>query len=153
MALLQEIIVNIRNLRAELRVDAKRKIPVALYAANGTAAQLSRQNRRAIERLANLSALELATQPLQDDGGAVRALPDFSVKIALADAVDLNSERARVRKEQTALEQELATLARQLENEQFLAKAPAHVVANLRARREECNAHLEKVRETLRKLG
>ncbi|MBI4479441.1 MAG: class I tRNA ligase family protein, partial [Acidobacteria bacterium] len=153
MALLQDIIVNIRNLRAELKVDAKRKIPVEMHAANGAVAQLGSGNREAIERLANLSALRMTTQPLQEEGGALRALPDYSLKIALADAVDFDSERARLKKEQQKLEQELATLARQLDNEQFLAKAPAQVVANLRARREEVAAQLAKAQETLRKIG
>ncbi|MBI3933340.1 MAG: class I tRNA ligase family protein, partial [Acidobacteria bacterium] len=153
MALLQDIIVNIRNLRAELKVESKRKIPVEMYAANGAVAQLSGANRQAIERLSNLSGLHLTSQPLQEAGGALRALPDYSLKIALANAVDLDAERARLRKEQQKLEQELATLARQLNNEQFLAKAPAPVVANLRARREEVTAQHEKVVETLRKIS
>ena len=153
MALLQDIIVNIRNLRAELKVDSKRKIPVEMFAANGAVAQLGNGNREAIERLANLSALRMTTQPLREEGGALRALPDFSLKISLADAVDLDSERARLRKEQQKLEKELASLTGQLANVQFVAKAPAQVVANLRARREEVTAQLAKVQETLRKLG
>jgi valyl-tRNA synthetase len=153
MALLQEIIVNIRNLRAELKVDAKRKIPVELYTSNGAVRQLIGANRLAIERLANLSALQLATQPLCEDGGAVRALPDFSVKIAIADAVDLDSERARLQKEVQKLEQELASLRRQLENDQFLAKAPPPVVSNMQNRCEEVTAQLNKALESLRKLG
>ena len=83
----------------------------------------------------------------------MRALPDYSLKIALADAVDLDSERARLRKEQQKLEKEFASLNSQLDNKQFVSKAPAKVVDNLRMRRDEVNAQLAKVQETLRKLG
>jgi valyl-tRNA synthetase len=152
MSLLQEVIVNIRNMRAEMKVDARRKIPVDLYAPNGTLAQLATRQRPAIERLANLSALRLTSQPLQEDGGVLRSLPEFSLRIALADAVDVEAERTRLQKEEQKLEQELGNLKNQLGNEQFLAKAPGAIVANLRKRSGECAAHLQKVRETLRKL-
>ena len=153
MALLQEIIVNIRNLRAELKVDAKRKIPVELHASDGAVLKLISENRQAIERLGNLSALQMSEQPLGEEGGALRARPDFTLKIALADAVDLEAERARLRKEQQKLEKELASLTGQLGNEQFTSKAPAQVVGNMRARRDEVAAQLAKVQETLRQLG
>jgi valyl-tRNA synthetase len=153
MALLQEIIVNIRNMRAEMRVDAKRKIPVELYAGNGNVKQLGAGYRQAIERLANLSALNLAAEPLREEGGAVRALPDFALRIALADAVDLEAERSRLQKEQQKLEKELGSLKGQLENQQFLSKAPPAVVAALRQRQQECSAQREKVMESLRKLA
>jgi valyl-tRNA synthetase len=153
MTLLQDIIVNIRNLRAELKVDAKRKVPVEIHSVNGAVAELASANRQAIERLASVSSLQLTSNPLKDDGGALRALPEYSLKIALADAVDIDSERARLRKEQQKLEQELATLARQLDNDQFLAKAPAKVIDNLRARRDEVTTQVGKVQETLSKLG
>jgi valyl-tRNA synthetase len=153
MALLQEIIVNIRNLRAELKVDAKRKIPVDLHASDGGVAKLVGDSRQAIERLANLSALQMIAQPLREEGGALRARPEFTLKISLADAVDLDAERARLRKEQQKLEKELASLTGQLANEQFTSKAPAQVVGNMRAKRDEIAAQLAKVQKTLRQLG
>ena len=72
MNLLQEIIVNIRNMRAEMRVDAKRKIPVELYATDGNVGRLSERYHHAIERLANLSSLKLEPAPLSAEGGVVR---------------------------------------------------------------------------------
>jgi valyl-tRNA synthetase len=153
MALLQDIIVNIRNLRAELKVDARKKIPVEIYSVNGTVAQLAATNRQAIERLASVSPLQLTSKPLNEEGGALRALPDYSLKITLADAVDLDAERARLRKELQKLEKEFVSLRNQLDNEQFIAKAPVNVVENLRARREEVTVQVAKMQETLRKLG
>src|ERR1035437_7223395 len=93
--LLQEIIVYIRNMRAEMRVDAKRKIPVELYAANGSVGLLGGRYRQAIERLGNLSALKLSASPLNAEGGALRSLPDYTLKISLKEAVDLRDGRVR----------------------------------------------------------
>ena len=153
MNLLQEIIGNIRNMRAEMRVDAKRKIPVELYAANGNVSRLSGQYSQAIERLANLSALQLVAEPLTTEGGAVRSLPGFAVKIALQDAVDLEAERNRLKKEEEKLQRDRNAVSARLQNQQFLSKAPKDVVESLRQRKKELDLKYSKVTETLQNLN
>ncbi len=152
MNLLQEIIGNIRNMRAEMRVDARRKIPVALHAANGNVSRLSGEYKQAIERLANLSALNLVDDPLTSEGGAVRSLPEFALKIALKDAVDIEAERERLLREEQKLQRDLNALNGQLKNEQFLSKAPAKVVESMRQRHSELTVRRSKVSETLQNL-
>ncbi|MCZ6489318.1 MAG: valine--tRNA ligase [Acidobacteria bacterium] len=153
MNLLQEIIGNIRNMRAEMRVDAKRKIPVELYAANGNVSRLSGQYSQAIERLANLSALQLVAEPLTTEGGTVRSLPEFAVKIALNDAVDLEAERNRLKKEEEKLQRDRNAVSARLQNQQFLSKAPKDVVESLRQRKKELDLKYSKVTETLQNLN
>jgi valyl-tRNA synthetase len=153
MNLLQEIIVNIRNMRAEMRVDAKRKIPVELYAADGNVGRLSARFRQAIERLANLSTLKLEPEPVTSEGGVVRSLAEFALKISSKDALDVEAERGRLLKEQQKLLRDLAGLEAQLGNEQFLSRAPEKVVESLRQRRTELTVQHSKVTETLEKLG
>ena len=150
---LQELIGNIRNMRAEMRVDARRRIPVELHPAGDGMAQLGSRNRHAIERLSTLSSLNIVADPLTSKGGIVRALPGFSLKISHKDAVDLKAERSRLRREKEKLEREMTALGGRLANEQFLAKAPPVVVQNLRQRREDFSSQLRKVVETLEQLG
>ncbi len=152
MGLLQEIIINIRNMRAEMKVDAKRKIPVEFHAAHPETANLAAGYAEPVERLANLSELRITDHPLVEGGGVIRSLPGYALKISIADAVDPEAEKVRLAKEQLKIEKELGSLAGQLQNEQFLAKAPAHVVDNLRQRREECLAQLKKNQDSLSKL-
>ena len=150
---LQEMIGNIRNMRAEMRVDARRKIPVELHPVADGVAQLGAGYRQAIERLANLSALHIVGDPLTSEGGVVRALPEFSLKISHKDAVDVEAERSRLVREKEKLERDMASLGGQLANEQFLAKAPPAVVQNMRQRKEDLSSQHRKVVETLEKLG
>jgi valyl-tRNA synthetase len=150
---LQEIIGNIRNMRAEMRVDAKRKIPVDLHPVAEGVARLSAAYRQAIERFGSLSALHIVVDPLTSEGGVVRALPEFSLKISHKDAVDLEAERSRLVREKEKLEKDIASLSGQLANEQFLAKAPPAVVQNMRQRMEDLSSQHRKVVETLEKLG
>ncbi|MSO19303.1 MAG: valine--tRNA ligase [Acidobacteria bacterium] len=153
MQLLQDIIVNIRNMRAEMKVDAKKKIPVQLRGRDDATNQAATRYRNAIERLSTVSALEVSNEPLAEAGGAVRSMPRYALRIALSDAVDPAAERIRLEKELQKLEKETISLANQLGNENFLAKAPAHIVAGMRKRSEEVSILITKITETLRTLN
>src|SRR5207302_1708297 len=63
MATLQELIVNIRNLRAEMKVEPRVKVPARVFAGPGTR-KLIEQNLGMIERLANVAAVEFAAGSL-----------------------------------------------------------------------------------------
>ena len=52
MAILQDLIVSVRNLRAELKVEQKQKVPIQVYTQEAKIRALLEENRGAIERLA-----------------------------------------------------------------------------------------------------
>ncbi len=54
MAILQDLIVSVRNLRAELKVEQKQKVPIQVFTQDAEIRQLIEQNQGAIERLANV---------------------------------------------------------------------------------------------------
>ena len=52
MAILQDLIVSVRNLRAELKVEPKVKVPIEMFAHEPEIRTMIEQNRGAVERLA-----------------------------------------------------------------------------------------------------
>ena len=54
MAILQDMIVSVRNLRAELKVDQKQRVPVQIFVTEPEIRKLIAQNQGAVERLANV---------------------------------------------------------------------------------------------------
>ncbi len=151
MATLQELIVSIRNTRAEMKVEPKVKTPVQIHATLDVMGLIS-ENRGMLERLANVEGVEFVDTSLAQTPGA-RTSPRFEVAIVYEQKVDVAAERERLTKDLKKLEGELANGQRQLGNEQFLAKAPAHVVEGLRKRKAEVELLLEKIRSGLDKLG
>ena len=151
MTILQEIIVNIRNIRAEMKVEPKVKTPARLHA-NADVQKLAQENRAMIERLANVDGLTFTDQPLRETPGA-RTTVNFEVAIVYEQKVDIAAERERLLKELKKLEGEQANGQRQLGNEQFLGKAPRNVVDGLRKRAAEIELLIEKIKSTLAKLG
>jgi valyl-tRNA synthetase len=151
MATLQELIVNVRNMRAELKVEPKVKTPVKIYA-DARVEKLVQENRGMLERLAWVEGVEFVSESLAKVAGA-RTTPKFEAALVYERKIDVAAERERLTKEFKKLEGQLANTSRQLGNEQFLSKAPAHVVEGLRKQEAELKLLLEKIKRALDNLG
>ena len=152
MAILQDLIVNVRNVRAELKIEPKVKVPIRVYAHEADVHTLISQNQTAVERLANVETVGLTDRPLVDTIGA-RRTARFDVLVIYEKKIDLAAERARLTKELDRIEREIANGQRQLNNEQFLAKAPATVIEGIRKRAQDLATEQEKTRGQLSALG
>jgi len=151
MAILQDLIVSIRTLRADLKVEPKEKVPVQVYA-NGEIRTLVDQNRSAVERLAGAEKVTFVEASLAKLPGA-RSTARFEVRVVYEKKIDVEAERKRLTKELEAAEKELANIERQLGNLEFLSKAPAHIVEKMRLRAQELIVLIEKIRGGLNGLG
>jgi valyl-tRNA synthetase len=89
---------------------------------------------------------------LSKSAGA-RSTARFDVRVLYERKMDAAAERDRLSKELTRLTQELTRATAQLNNDAFLAKAPAHVVEGLRKRKGEVEMLVQKANEALGELG
>jgi valyl-tRNA synthetase len=151
MAILQDLIVNVRNVRAELKVEPKVKIPIKVFAQEPGIRAMIEQNRAAVERLANVEKVAFVDGSLAKQAGA-RSTARFDVHVVYERKIDVAAERERLTKELDKIEKEFANNQRQLSNEQFLVKAPEKVVAGLRRRAHELTGLREKIRNQLDEL-
>jgi valyl-tRNA synthetase len=152
MAILQDLIVNVRNVRAELKVEPKVKVPIEVFAHEPAIRAMIEQNRGAVERLANVEKIAFVDGSLAKQAGA-RSTARFDVHVVYARKIDVAAERERLNKELEKLEKEFGNNQRQLSNEQFLAKAPEKVVEGLRRRAQELIGLREKIRSQLSELS
>ncbi len=152
MAILQDLIVSVRNLRAELKVEQKQRVPVQVFVEEPEIRRLIEQNQSSVERLASVEKIEFVEDSLAKLSGA-RHTARFDVHVIYERKIDIVAERERLRKELEQIEKEFANGQRQLSNEQFLAKAPAKVVEGIRRRAQELEILREKVKSKLDELG
>jgi len=150
MAILQDLIVSVRNVRAELKVEPKQKLAIEVFADDGVRALVDR-NRGAVERLANLEAITFVDHSLAKAAGA-RTTARFDVRVIYERKIDVSAERERLSKELAKLTQELTRAKGQLSNQAFLSKAPANVVEGLKKRRNEVELLIEKIKSALDEL-
>jgi len=152
MAVLQDLIAGVRNLRAELKVEPKVKVPIEVFTHDLKIRRLVEENRSAVERLGNVESIQFVESSLAKLPGA-RSTARFDVHVIYEKKIDLAAERERLKKELEKIEKEIANGQRQLANQGFLAKAPAQVIDGMRKRSEELLAQREKLNSQLHALG
>jgi valyl-tRNA synthetase len=151
-ALLQSVITEIRNIRAQMKIDAKRKVSAEFSSQHEGVRKTVSANLDGISRLAVLSDLKVSAEHLQQVGGGVRSTSVFDVRIAYADAVDRGAELVRLRKETDRLTKDIASKERQLADDTFRSRAPEKIVKGIEATLEERKVELSKLSQQLEQL-
>jgi valyl-tRNA synthetase len=154
MAILQDLIVSVRNLRAELKVEPKVKVPIEVFAHEPGIRAMLEKNLGSVllDRPANVEKVTFVESSLASLPGA-RSTSRFDVHAIYEKKIDIAAERERLTKELDKIEKQLASAQARLGNEQFLSKAPPHVVEGLRKQVEELTVLREKVVAKLKELG
>jgi valyl-tRNA synthetase len=150
MSLLQAIITGIRARRKENGVEEKAITDIEVDPL-GTGKKVVVANQIIIQRLAKVGELRLVNR-IFSEGLLMYSHPDFDLGIKYERTIDVPAERERLTKDITKYEKGLAAAERQLGNEGFLAKAPAHVVEGLKKQEAETRLLLEKARAALNAL-
>ncbi len=150
MAILQDLIVSVRNLRAELKAEQKAKLPVEIFA-DTEIRELVQRNQGALERLAGVDTVAFVEESLAKAPSS-RHTARFDVRVIYEKKIDVAAERERLTKDLKKLETEFGNNQRQLGNENFLKKAPAQVVEGLRRREGELKVLIGKAQTALQEL-
>jgi len=161
MALLQSVIGAARNLRAESKVDAKEKLEADFFSTDNSIFQVVRENCDAIQRLAGLAVLRLATSRFDATGGAIRTTAQFDLRVIRNShdnspsetSIGADAERARLGKEIDRLSKDVESKRARLADAQFRSRAPAAVVAGVEATLAERRTELEKLSVRLSEIG
>ena len=146
MELLQQMIVTVRGLRKEAGVPEKETVPVRIFASAKIAA-LGSTNADLLRRLGRVSDVEVATAPLSGEG--TRSTAEFDVAVIYERQIDVAAERERLTKDLAKYERGLMAAEKQLGNEAFMAKAPAHIVEGLRKQAAETKMLHDKTKAAL----
>jgi valyl-tRNA synthetase len=151
-ACLQNVLTAIRNIRAELKSDSKKRLGATFWSSDVGIRALIEGNRSSIIRLGFLSDLVVTTEPLPSAGGVVRSTSQFDVRVAYAEAVDTEAEKARLKKELEGLQKAVTSKESQLGNETFRSRAPEKIIRGLEATLAEQRIEMQKIVERLGQL-
>ena len=152
MARLQEIVIAARNIRAEMKIDPKRKVAAEFSGRTPMLRNLVQENLDPLLRLAALSELRVTADHLDPAGAAIRSTAAFDLRIAFGDAVDKPAEIARLKKDKERLEKDIDSKQKRLADESFTSKAPGHIVDALRFTMLDRQLELRKILDRLRQL-
>jgi valyl-tRNA synthetase len=151
IATMQEIITGARNIRAEMKLDPKAKLPAQITGTD-LVKTLVLDNIDTISRLAGLSALSFAATHFDATKGAVRTGKDFELFIPYEAAFDVQAEKLRLQKELDRLTKDIASKQSRLQDDTFRSRAPEHIVKGLETTLAERRTEFSKLGERLAQL-
>ena len=148
---LVRLITSIRAVRSEMNVPAGAKVPLLHQGAGQRTLANLGQHLDLLMRLARVSSVE-ATKSIGK--GAVQLVVDETTFVLpLADVMDLSAEQARLKKEISKIDADIAKSDKKLGNASFIAKAPAEVIETERERRDEATGSRDRLSEALERLS
>jgi valyl-tRNA synthetase len=149
-----ELVRSIRNARAEYNVEPGKRIAAIIAAGQRT--PFLRGQGAVLEFLARIEESRLQIVPALDahpDQALTLVVEGYQCYLPLADLVDLDRERARLRGELDSLSQEVSRAEKLLGNPNFTGRAPAEVVQKERDKLASVLERRARVQERLEALG
>lgn len=137
MEFIQEAIVAVRTIRAELNIAPSLKLTLLVHPVDDEQAAVLESSRELIMTLARLEALTVGADVHAPKASASHVVQGAQVIVPLLGAVDFEAEMARLDKELAKLAKDVEGLQKRLANESFISRAPKEVVDK---ERERCTA-------------
>ena len=153
MAATIDAISRVRNIRSEMNIKPAERVQILIGASDERLRKVYREAVDQISRLGRASHVGIEER-LEAPKASARAVLVGGAELAipLEGLIDFEQERQRLRKELDKLQSESAKLEAQLQNPNFVEKAPADRVAEVRGRIEDIAQRTAQLQQTLENL-
>ena len=146
---IMEAIKAIRNMRAEVNVAPGKKVPAILLVADELQ-QVVAANQSYIKLMASVDELSILPAGGDKPENAMAAVTKgIEVYLPLKGLIDVEKETQRLNKELDGMTKEIGRIEGKLNNEGFLAKAPAEVVEKEKTKAQEIAVKMQAIQERL----
>jgi valyl-tRNA synthetase len=150
-----ELIRAVRNIRNEVNAPLSTPIDVIISLNDNSLEQAFTANRGVLDRFLHTKTLDIlpAGAPVAEAKTAASAvMAGATVYVPLAELIDFDAEIEKLNKTIKKLEGELTRIDKKLGNQGFIAKAPAAVIDEQKAKREDYSAQLEAAKDRIKEL-
>ncbi|WP_201007619.1 valine--tRNA ligase [Paenibacillus glycanilyticus] len=152
MELLMDIIRAVRNVRAEVNVPMSKKVELMIKPSGEAEAAIVSRNEEFIRRFCGTSSFETGLGLAAPDKAMTAIVTGAELYLPLAGLIDISQEIARLEKELATLNSEVERVEKKLGNEGFVAKAPAKVIEEERAKMADYASKRDKVLARIEEL-
>ena len=151
---LKVLVDAVRNLRSKMNISPSQRVNAIIAAGDNAKIEDRQQLEKMVPYWKALVKLEVVTvgNKLPSDNISPTKIIG-NLQITLNIKTDIVTERARLDKERTRLESEIAKAKTKLENPGFVERAPAAVVKQERKRLADHTATLDKLRAQIERLS
>ncbi|WDM60256.1 valine--tRNA ligase [Pseudomonas sp. NEEL19] len=134
---LKELMVGLRNIRAEMNIGPGKPLPLFLKNANADDQRRLQYNEALLKKLAKVESFTVLSDAEEAPLSATALVGDLQVLVPMAGLIDKDAELARLNKEIQRLQGEVARVGGKLSNAAFVDKAPPAVIEKERAKLAE----------------
>jgi len=145
-----KLISEIRSVRADMNVPAGAKIPLLVKDAGEQTQKRLKTYEEIILRMARIETI--GTTDAVAKGAIQTVVDEATLILPIADIIDLDKERERLKKQIEKLSSDINKIDQQLDNKKFIANAPEEVVEEKRGLKAEAEAAKNKLELALKQL-
>jgi valyl-tRNA synthetase len=148
-----DVISRVRNIRSEMNIKPAERMPIIIAAPDESLRNVFTAAKDEISRLVRASEVSIG-EKLDAPKASARAvlLGGAELAVPLEGLIDFEQERQRLNREQQKLQAEAAKLEAQLSNPNFVERAPAERVHEVRARIAEIAQRSSQLQQTVENL-
>jgi valyl-tRNA synthetase len=151
MEWVMEFITGIRSIRSQMNIPPKKQLPVILKDSQQQDLDRLADNQEFLSRLANLESIDVLDG--EAPAAATALVGKMEILIPLEGLIDKDAEIQRLDKEITKLEKVIKQSSGKLNNENYVAKAPADVVQKERDKLTELEQALSQLKQQRNSLA
>ena len=144
------VISEIRSVRADMNVPAGAKIRLLVKDACTETEQNFEAFDEIIKRMARIESIEYSD--VAPKGSIQTLVGQMTLILPIADIIDLEAERERLKKHISKLDSDIQKISAQLGNDQFVANAPEEIIAEKKTQLEEAETAKAKFSAALEQL-
>ena len=146
------VITGIRNIRGEMNLPPAQALNALVQCPEASVRTLLENEKEMISNLAKLDTLTISEPGEKPKSAAASVIEGAVIYVSLEGIIDAEKEIARLEKEMGKINKELVQLSKKLNNDDFLKKAPADVVAKVKEKEEGLMEKLKKIEANIERI-
>ena len=143
----KQVILAVRNIRGEMDISPNKPLDALLKNVSAEDQRRFKQNETFLGSLAKLESVTVLTEGEEAPACVTNLVGEMELLIPMAGLIDKDAELARLDKQLEKTGKDLARVEGKLNNEKFVGKAPEAVIAKERAKLEEMQTTVAKLKE------
>ena len=150
MAIVQEIVSKIRNVRSEMNISPAAFITTKINVLDESKLPVVDFNKNYIKALGKIKNLIIGKNIAREKNSALTVATGFEIFIPLEGLIDIEKEKTRISKEIKNIILEQEKYNKKLSNPNFVAKAPKTEVERIKQKLLDAQSKIATLKETLK---
>jgi valyl-tRNA synthetase len=154
MDLLIKLVSTLRSIRVEKNIPSKSRPIIFLKNIDLEKRKIIDENKNLIINLAKLNEIKFSSvnEEFENDKFIITTIDEITLMISLDGLIDTESERSRLNKELTNINNEIEIISKRLNNPMFVEKAPSKVVLEVKNKKKVFNQRKVEIEKALKNL-